>query len=204
MIADLKALSSEKKQHLAAVAMGTVLALVALYLLLIAPARQALAQLQTQTAEAEKKYTDADRLVRRAPTVQEDLDRLEARLNSIEAGMVDSDPVQWIRSTEIKFRAQAPYSVDIPNIPFRGQGDMTMIPDFPYRAANYLFGGSAYYHDLGRYLADWENQFPYMRILNLEITPDDPGPLAAATADDRERLNFTFEVSVLVKPTKRP
>jgi len=78
-----------------------------------------------------------------------------------------------------------------------------MIPDFPYRAANYLFGGSAYSHDLGRYLADWENQFPYMRILNLEITPDDPGPFAATT-DDRERLNFTFEVSVLVKPTKRP
>ncbi len=204
MIADLKALSAEKKQHLAAVGMGTVLALVALYMLLIAPARQALAQLQTQTAEAEKKYTDADRLVRRAPAVQEELDRLEARLNSIEAGMVDSDPVQWIRSTEIKFRAQAPYAVDIPNFPFRGQGDMTMIPDFPYRAASYLFGGSAYYHDLGRYLADWENQFPYMRILNLEITPDDPGPLAAATSDDRERLNFTFEVSVLVKPTKRP
>ncbi len=203
MIADLKALSAEKKQHLAAVGMGTVLALVALYMLLIAPARQALAQLQTQTAEAEKKYTDADRLVRRGPAVQEELDRLEARLNSIESGMVDSDPVQWIRSTEIKFRAQAPYAVDIPNFPFRGQGEMTMIPDFPYRAANYLFGGSAYYHDLGRYLADWENQFPYMRILNLEITPDDPGPFAAA-ADDRERLNFTFEVSVLVKPTKRP
>jgi len=203
MIADLKALSAEKKQHLAAVGMGTVLALVALYMLLIAPARQALAQLQTQTAEAEKKYTDADRLVRRGPAVQEELDRLEARLNSIEAGMVDSDPVQWIRSTEIKFRAQAPYAVDIPNFPFRGQGDMTMIPDFPYRAASYLFGGSAYYHDLGRYLADWENQFPYMRILNLEITPDDPGPFAATT-DDRERLNFTFEVSVLVKPTKRP
>ncbi len=204
MIADLKALSAEKKQHLAAVGMGTLLALVALYMLLIAPARQALAQLQTQTAEAEKKYTDADRLVRRGPAVQEELDRLESRLNSIEAGMVDSDPVQWIRSTEIKFRAQAPYAVDIPNFPFRGQGDMTMIPDFPYRAASYLFGGSAYYHDLGRYLADWENQFPYMRILNLEITPDDPGPLAAATSDDRERLNFTFEVSVLVKPTKRP
>ncbi len=203
MIADLKALSAEKKQHLAAVGMGTVLALVALYMLLIAPARQALVQLQTQTAEAEKKYTDADRLVRRGPAVQEELDRLEARLNSIEAGMVDSDPVQWIRSTEIKFRAQAPYAVDIPNFPFRGQGDMTMIPDFPYRAASYLFGGSAYYHDLGRYLADWENQFPYMRILNLEITPDDPGPFAATT-DDRERLNFTFEVSVLVKPTKRP
>lgn len=203
MIADIKALSPEKKQHMVAVGMGTLLGLCAVYFLLIAPAREALGKLHVQTAEAEKKYADADRLVKRTQAVQEELEKLEERLAAIEAGMVDSDPVQWIRSTEIKFRSQAPYKVEIPNFPFRGQGEMAMIPEFPYKAANYLFSGSAYYHDFGRYLADWENQFPYMRVLNMEITPDDPGPFATA-ADDRERLNFTFEVSVLVKPSKRP
>lgn len=203
MIAEIKALSPEKKQHMVAVGMGALLGLCAVYFLLIAPAREALAKLHTLTAEAEKKYTDADRLQKRAQSVQEDLERVQARLDAIEAGMVDSDPVQWIRSTEIKFRAQAPYKVEIPNFPFRGQGEMGMIPDFPYKVANYLFSGTAFYHDLGRYLADWENQFPYMLVSNLEITPEDAGPLAAS-ADDRERLNFTFEVSVLVKPPKRP
>jgi len=203
MIADIKALSAEKKQHLVAVGMGTLLGICAVYFLLIGPAREALAKLHVQTAEVEKKYTDADRLVKRTQTVQEELEKLEERLAAIEAGMVDSDPVQWIRSTEIKFRSLAPYKVQIPNFPFRGQGEMGMIPDFPYKAANYLFSGTAYYHDLGRYLADWENHFPYIRVVNLEITPEDAGPLNVASEEERERLNFVFEVSVLVKPPKR-
>ena len=160
MIADIKALSTEKKQHLVAVAIGTILGLVVVYFLLISPAKESLAKLQVQIDEAEKKYTNADRLVKRAQSVQEELDRIETHLAGIEAGMVASDPVQWIRSTEIKFRSQAPYKVEIPNSPFRGQGDIGMIPDFPYKAATYSFGGTAYYHDLGRYLADCENQFP--------------------------------------------
>lgn len=207
MLADIKALSTEKKQHLVAVALGTVAGLAAVWFVLIGPAKAALATLHVQIAEAEKKFTDADRLVKRAQTVQEELERIEAHLAGIEAGMVPGgELVEWIRSVEIKFSSQAPYKVDIPNKPFRGQGDIGMIPDFPYKAATYSFGGTAYYHDLGRYLADWENQFPYMRVQNLELTPEDAsptGPAGPATADDRERLAFTFEVSVLIKPPKR-
>jgi hypothetical protein len=92
--------------------------------------------------------------------------------------------------------------VEIPNFPFRGQGDMAMIPEFPYKAASYTFSGTAYYHDLGKYLADWENQFPYMRVLSLEMVPDEPAGVTSAS-DERERLSFNFEVSALVKPPKR-
>jgi len=202
MLNEIKALSNEKKQHLAAVGIGTVMALVVVYFLLISPAQEALKKLVAQAAEAEKKYTDADRLVKRTAMVHEDYERLSAHLNNIEASMVSDDLVQWIRSAEIKFRAQAPYKVEIPNFPFRGQGDMTMIPDFPYKAASYTFSGTACYHDLGKYLADWENQFPYMRVLSLEMVPDDPGGVTS-TGDEREKLAFNFEVSALVKPPKR-
>lgn len=202
MLNEIKGLSNEKKQHLAAVGIGTVMVLVVVYFVLISPAQDALKKLGTQAAEAEKKYTEADRLVKRTALVHEDYERLNAHLNSIEASMVTGDLVQWIRSTEIKFRAQAPYKVEIPNFPFRGQGDMTMIPDFPYKAASYTFSGAAYYHDLGKYLADWENQFPYMRVLSLEMVPDDPGGITSV-GDEREKLSFNFEVSALIKPPKR-
>lgn len=202
MINEIKALSNEKKQHLAAVAMGTVMALALVYFLLISPAQDALKKLGAQIAEAEKKYTEADRLVKRTQAVHEDYDRLTEHLAGIEASMVTGDLVQWIRSTEIKFRAQAPYKVEIPNFPFRGQGDMAMIPEFPYKAANYGFSGSAYYHDLGKYLADWENQFPYMRVLSLEMSPEDTGSVSTG-GEEREKLSFNFEVSALVKPARR-
>lgn len=204
MISEIKSLSPEKKQHLIAVAMGTVMALALVFILLIAPAQESLKKLGAQTAEAEKKYTDADRLVKRTQVVHEEYERLNEHLATIEGTMVAGDLVQWIRSTEIKFRSQAPYKVEIPNFPFRGQGEMSMIPEFPYKAANYAFSGSAFYHDLGRYLADWENQFPYMRVLGIEMVPEESGNSATAAAgDEREKLSFSFEVSALIKPPKR-
>ena len=203
MIAEIKALSNEKKQHLIAVAMGTLMALMLVYFLMISPAHDELKKLEGKIAEAEKKFTDADRLRKRADAVHEELDKLNTLLGGIENGMVPpGNLVQWIRSTEVKFRSQAPYKVEIPNFPLKGQGDMPMIPDFPYKAATYGFTGTAYYHDLGRYLADWENQFPYMRVMNLDVRPDDSGGTTTA-GDERERLSFTFEVAVLIQPPKR-
>lgn len=202
MIDEIKALSPQKKQHLTAVGIGTLVALVVVYLLLISPAQDSLKKLATQIAEAEKKYTEADKLVKSTQAVRERTEMLEARLGAIESGMVTGDPVLWIRSTENKFRSQALYKVEIPNFPFRGQGEMSMIPEFPYKAAAYAFGGTAYYHDLGKYLADWENQFPYMRVLSLEMSPESVAAIGS-TGDERERLSFTFEVSALVKPPKR-
>lgn len=205
MISEIKALSNEKKQHLFAVAMGTVVALALVYFLLISPAQEALKKLGIQITEAEKKYADADRLQKRTEAVREEMEKLEERLGVMEAGMVTGDPVLWIRSAENKFRAQAPYKVEIPNSPFRGQGDMSMIPDFPYKAAAYAFRGVAYFHDLGKYLADWENQYPYMRVLSLDMTPEDSGGTSGTSGggDEREKLAFSFEVSALVKSPKR-
>lgn len=202
MISEIKALSAEKKQHLIAVGMGTVMALAVVYFLLISPAQEALKKLGAQIAEAEKKYADADRLVKRIQAVHDEYDHLNEHLNGIEVGMVTGDMVQWIRSTELKFRQAALYKVEIPNFPFRGQGEMAMIPEFPYKAATYSFTGTAYYHDLGKYLADWENQFPYMRVLSLDLGPEDAAGVNSAS-DEREKLSFNFEVSALVKPPKR-
>lgn len=202
MISEIKALSAEKKQHLVAVGMGTVMVLAVVYFLLISPAQEALKKLEAQSVEAEKKYSEADRLVKRTQAVHDEYDRLNEHLNGIEAGMVGGDQVQWIRSIELKFRTQAPYKVEIPNLPFRGLGKMSMIPDFPYKTAAYGFSGTAFYHDLGKYIADWENQFPYMRVLNLDISPEDAAGVSSGS-DEREKLSFTFEVSALVKPPKR-
>lgn len=204
MISDIKQLSPEKKQHLVAVAIGVVLVLVAIYFLLVRPAQASLAKIQVSITEAEKKYTDAAKLVKSADAEEEKLTRREEQLGAVEASMVAGDANLWIRLTYEKFRTQAPYKVEIPNFPPPFQGDMTMIPEFPYKAATYRVSGSAYYHDLGKFLADFENYFPYMRVLNLDLGPEESGATATSAAgDDREKLLFNFEVAALVKPPKK-
>ena len=72
-------------------------------------------------------------------------------------------------------------------------GEMPMIPSFPYKQASVQVQGSAYYYDLGKFLADFENHFPYMRLQNLVLEPGGGG-------EDREKLSFHMDIITLVKP----
>ncbi len=202
MISEIKQLSNEKKQHLVAVVMGTLMVLGLVYFFVISSAKASLAKIHTDIAEAEKKYSDASKLVRSSEAEDEKLTRREEQLAAIEAGMVSGDPNLWIRLTFDKFRAQAPYKVEIPNFPTPSMGDMAMIPEFPYKAATYRVAGSAYYHDIGKFLSEFENFFPYIRVLNLDLSPEEAAT-SSATGDDREKLTFSFEIVVLVKPPKK-
>jgi hypothetical protein len=56
-------------------------------------------------------------------------------------------------------------------------------------------GGTSYYHDLGKFIADFENQFPLFRVLNLEM---EPAPSVAGA--EKEKLSFKMDVVALVKP----
>ena len=40
-----------------------------------------------------------------------------------------------------------------------------------YQQASVNVSGTAYYDDLGKFLADFENHFPYMRVQNLNLEP---------------------------------
>jgi len=60
--------------------------------------------------------------------------------------------------------------------------------------------GTAYYHDLGKFIADFENAFPYVRLLNLEMEPVGlPSP--ASNPEEQEKLSFKMDIVTLIKPT---
>ena len=181
MISDIKQLSTEKKQHLIAVCIGTALVLALIYWFLIRSAQADLVKVQASITEAEKKYAEAAKLVKSAEAEEEKLSRREEQLAAVEATMVTGDANLWIRLTYEKFRTQAPYKVEIPNFPPPSMGEMVMIPDFPYKAATYRVTGQAHYHDLGKFLADFENHFPYLRVLNLSLGSEGSGGTAAGT-----------------------
>jgi hypothetical protein len=203
MISDIKQLSAEKKQHFIGVWIGIALVLAAIYWFPIRSAQDSLAKVKTSIAEADKKYADAEKLVKQAEVEDEKLTRREEQLAAVESTMVSGDPNLWIRLTYEKFRSQAPYKVEIPNFPAPGIGDMQMFPDFPYKSATYRVVGNAHYHDLGKFLADFENYFPYMRVMNLDLNPEGAGGQSTVVSDEQERLAFSFEVAVLIKPAKK-
>ena len=73
-------------------------------------------------------------------------------------------------------------------------GAVTLLPAFPYNQLSVSVNGTAYYEDLGKFLADFENRFPCMRIQNLNLEPG-YGP----NADDREKLTFHMDIISLTR-----
>ena len=66
---------------------------------------------------------------------------------------------------------------------------------FPYKQVTLQVAGTAHYHDLGKFLADFENEFPHIRLVNLDIQVN-PSPAAG----DVEKLVFKVDIVTLVKP----
>jgi hypothetical protein len=71
---------------------------------------------------------------------------------------------------------------------------VTLLPKFPYKQVVMTIIGTAYYHDLGKFIADYENEFPTSRIMNLDLSP-----ASVQSADEKEKLAFKFDIVSLVK-----
>ncbi len=89
-------------------------------------------------------------------------------------------------------RFKLPYKVEIPQYSQPVIADTSLLPKFPYKQATVTVAGTAYYEDLGKFIADFENEFQHSRILNLELEPQLTG--------EGEKISFRMDIVTLVKP----
>ena len=68
------------------------------------------------------------------------------------------------------------------------------MPDFPYKQATLTVAGTARFHELGQFLADFENRFPHVRLVNLTLDANSP-----SAAVEPETLSFKLDIVTLVK-----
>jgi hypothetical protein len=132
--------------------------------------------------------------VKNADRVAVALAEVSESLAEKEATMASGDIYSWSIDTMKKFKAN--YRVEVPQFnPISSQTEVNLLAGFPYKQATLVVGGKAYYHDLGRFITDFENQFPLMRVVNLTL---DAVPSVAA--NEREKLSFKMDIITLVKP----
>jgi Tfp pilus assembly protein PilO len=192
----MKNLPKEKRDRLILVAVLTVATVAAIYYVVIKAQRNTLQALSTQINEHKAKASNADRLIASVPSVKNSLDESRRQLSTIEQGMASGDMYSWVIQTVGRFGAER--KVDIPQFSREVTTEVGMFPKFPYRAAIFNVRGHAYFHDLGKFLADFENHFPYARVQNLELEPG--GGSAANAAADPEKLSFRLEIVTLINP----
>ena len=187
-------LSKEKRTQLILVALVVVGLLVGLGFGLIQSQYTRLTNLAERKNAATQKLAQMQDAVKNSKRLEADLVDSKKRLLELESDAASGDLYSWMINTIRKFKTT--HKVEIPQFGQLGSvNDVSLLPDFPYKQVSLTVAGSAHFHDFGRFLADFENQFPHIRVLNLTLDVD-------SAPQDQEMLAFKMEIITLVKTTQ--
>ena len=192
---NFRKLSKEKRNQLIAVVLGTLVVLAGLYFGLINYQEQNLRRLAEKKIAIEKRHRPVLDAIKNAGQIEIDLTNAKAALAEGETDIASGDLYAWVINWLRQFKAS--HKVEIPqfsqlSVPL----DVNLLPNFPYKQTTLTVAGTAHYHDLGRFLADLENQFPHVRLLNLSVDANAP-----STSVEPETLSFKLDIALLAKPT---
>lgn len=188
----MKKISRDKRNQLIIVAFVTLAVLGLIYFGLIQPQYDSLAKIAKAKKTAVDKLVSIRNTITNATVVSKDLSEATATLAHTEEDMATGDLYSWTYDTIRRFKQQ--YQVEIPEIGHPTVSDVDVLPAFPYKQIRFSINGTAYYHDMGKFIADFENNFPHARMVNLII---EPSPTADGSS---EKLSFRMDIVALVKP----
>jgi Tfp pilus assembly protein PilO len=194
-------LTKEKKSQLALVLVVIAVIGTGLYMGLIRYQQGKIRALGVESVKAEKKVSQISETSRSSAKIEAELKAINGELATREGEMASDDLYAAVINTIRQFKLD--YDVDIKQFSSKGIASMNLIPRFPYQQFTVSIMGSAHYHDIGKFIADFENRFQSARILNVEFTPD------TQSSGGPEKLMFRMDVVSLVKagesaPIKKP
>lgn len=187
-------LSKEKQTQLVGVIFGGVVVLALVYFFLIDSLNTSLEKTRRDTQDLKTTTDKAEKLLKNRAGIESDLTRDKSDLAVIQEGMAPTDKYGWFVPLLIKF--SEPYkNVSLSKYDLTKKiADVDTIPNFPYHAAVFHVVITAFYIDAGRFLADFENRYPYFQVQNVEMLP------TTNPTEDKEKLDVKFDVVTLVKP----
>jgi Tfp pilus assembly protein PilO len=184
-----------RKDQILLVAIVTVAAIAGLWFALISGQYDTLSKAQKEAEAMRDKVARAQSLLKRAPQIQEELQSKVQELNGIEDTMAWGDIYSRTLNTLNQFIRDHLVAFNTSDLSREVIAEVNLIPNFPYQAATFVVKVTAHYHDFGVFLADLENQFPHLRVQNLDIAPVNR-PMGGSP----EKLDCKFEIVMLVKP----
>src|SRR5437667_30229 len=127
-------------------------------------------------------------LVKSQAQLADAMNKLKVVEDSMASGV---DHYTW--AIKLLEEARARHDVKIIETTRPVKGDVGLLPQFPYQAAIFTVRGAGHYHDFGKFLADFENSFPYFRVQNLSLSVASDsvvGPETPTAATGVENLSF--------------
>ena len=187
-----KLLTPEKIKELVLIALVTTCVVSVIFLYLIQPEYEHKKELARKTVEAQSSFDDIMKMIKLRDSTATDLATVTKQIAMSEEDIASGDVYSWTYDTLRRFKSK--YPLDIPNLGQPVISDVDLIGEIPYRQLKVPISGSGFYHDIGRFIADFENNFPHIRVVNLSLIPGSNIPGTTA-----ERLTFRMDVIALVK-----
>lgn len=189
-------ISKEKQQHLVLVAIVAVGVILALYFIVIGGQLEQIAKLNKKITEATANVEKGRVALKKEPLILADLNTRTNELVALESTMATgNDKYFWFISTLNRFKVPYQNQIEIPHVSRESVTEVGMYQSFPYKAAAFQLRGVAHYHSFGRFLADFENKFPFFRVQKLTLAP-----AGADLSDAPEKLSFEMEIVTLINP----
>ena len=190
-------ITKDKRNKIILIGVGTLVVAGALWFLLLNAQQGALKKAQADATKNREQLEAGQRTVQSQAAMKEEFEAASRALRQREMVMAPpNDMYLWHIETLNKFRLG--YKVEIPQFGRELMADVGVLPKFPYTAAIFNVRGSAHYHEFGKFLADFENAHPYIRVQNITLEPASGD--AASSTEAREKLTFKMELLTLVRP----
>lgn len=205
-------LSKDKRDKLILTVLLTAGVLGALYTFVLGGLKEKLNEASVQLISTKDKLAKAERMVGSASIIEADLLETQKQLARRQKDMApEGQYYYWFLKLLDQFRKEegleTNFILDITQPEFVAVG---MYPVFPFEAASFGVRVSGSFHEIGRFLADFENRFPYLRIQDLQMAPEGelitgafgaPGDLLPAPVpSDNGKIVAEFKVVALIKP----
>jgi hypothetical protein len=184
----VKKLTKTQRDQLLGIAVATPVVLLALWYLVVQAEQSQLLATQKKAADIRARLNLAEGVMRQGEEIEGRLRAHSSSLTNREATLApDRDAYDWVLQS-VKPFIQSHKGVNIISYSQPDISDLGLISNFPYHWASFHLKGTGYYHDLGAFIADFENNFPYFYIQNLAISAN------AGSGIQPEKLYFTFDL----------
>lgn len=186
-------LSKEKRNQLILTSAAILIVLGAIYFTLIQYQQSGLKTWESKKIVTDKKLSEIRDNIKNSRQIETELlavsNKLAVQEEDMPSGDLYASMVNSIRKFKLGRKVEIP-QFNSPTAP----ADVNLLPKFPYKQVVMTIVGTGYFHDLGKFISDYENEFPSSRILNLELSN-----ASAQSPDEKEKLAFKLDIVSLVK-----
>ena len=194
-------ITKAQRDQLIAVAAGGVAVIAGLVYFVVLAQNKELKTIKANHVKTQAKLSDESAQVRETQQVGQALTNSQEALRKREVDFApEREPYSWLvgvmqhfclpTNDLQRYRSVSILDIKPPEITEKG-----VIAGFPYKWAKFHITAQGYYHDFGKFTADFENNFRYFRIQDLEIT-------VPRLLQDPDMLSYSFDIVTPQVPTE--